>query len=285
MTTDRRDELVSALEDAGDAVQHAEKALDRKPGRREVTKIAVTAAIVISVIMGAVAIGVSTLAISEAARTSADQRAAAKDAETNRKLAESAYSSAQDANRALQNRGQAPVPLPPPGDEDPTDTIVAAATARVLAQLPDTRPTAGQLAQAVAEYFILNPVGPTPGQLSSSLAKYFADNPPPPGPAGPSGQRGAPGQDGQPGADGQPGKDGVDGRTPTAEDIQREFVAYVQANPEFLPQQVCRNYGQNFNQAKDLVAADGTQYTLYGCITEVKPPVTGEPTVTPTEGN
>lgn len=280
MTTERRDELVAALDDADGAVEIAQQALDRKPGRREVTKIAIAAAIVISVIMGAVAIGVSTLAISEAARTSADQRAAAKDAEANKKLAESAYTSAQEANKALQSRGQNPVPVPPPTDEDPTDTIVAAATARVLAQLPDQRPTAGQLAQAVAEYFIINPVGPTPGQLSSSLAKYFAENPPPSGPAGPSGQRGTPGQDGQPGKDGVDGRNGVDGRTPTAEDIQREFVAYVQANPEFLPQQVCRNYGQNFNEAKDLVAADGTRYTLYGCITNVVPPATTVPTET-----
>lgn len=266
MTSGERDQALNdALEVGGAALAQAAHDIERKPDRREVAKIAVIAAVAVSMIMGAVAIGVSVYAFSSATRASVAQEAAAKDQEASRKLAEQAYTAAQEANRTLQERGQAPVPIPVP-DGDPTDTIVAAATARVLAQLPDTRPTAAQLGQAVAGYFIANPItpaGPTPGQISQSLAGYLATNPPPSGP---------PGEDGKPGADGKNGVDGKDGAPPTDAQIQQAFVSYMQANPEFLPRQLCRNYGQNFNQAKDLTSSDGTRYTLYGCITEVQPP-------------
>jgi hypothetical protein len=259
--------LTDALATGNAALEQAAHDIDRKPDRREVAKIAFIAAVAVSMIMGAVAITVSGLAFSSASRASVAQQAAAKDQEAARKLAEQAYSSAQEANRALQERGQAPVPIPAPDSSDPTDTLVAAATARVLAQLPDAHPTAAQLGAAVASYFIVNPVtpaGPTPGQISQALAGYLATSPPPSGP---------PGEDGKPGTDGKNGVDGKDAPPPTDAQIQQAFVSYVQANPEFLPQQLCRNYGQNFNQAKDLTSADGTRYTLYGCITEIQGPM------------
>lgn len=271
------DELLSAGEDA---LGRAEHQLASKPGRREVTKISTVVAIVVSVLMGGVAITVSTLANSQAATTAAAQQAGEKQAAADRKLAQDAYQAAQDANQALKNRGQAPVSLPDPGSADPTDTLVAAAAARVLAQLPDLRPSAAALGQAIAEYFISNPitpVGPTPGQISRAVAEYLEANPPAPG------EDGAPGQSGTNGKDGANGKDG---QPPTDAQIQQAFVAYVQANPEFLPGQLCKNYGQNFNKAKDLTSSDGTRYTLYGCITEVQPPVhtTTPTTPTPTFG-
>lgn len=134
-----------------------------------------------------------------------------------RQLAEDAQAQGQAANKTLADRGQATVPIPQPGNSTDSDVLVAAATAQVLASLPDTRPTASQLGEAVARYVASNPsaVGPSPQQLAASLAGYLATNPPPPG------------KDGEDGVDGQPG------RPPTAEEIAAAVQAYC--NPAGQP--------------------------------------------------
>lgn len=281
--TDQERQLEAGL-DAVDVVETQQQEIARKPDRREVIRLAFIVAVVVALIMGGVAIGVSTLAFGEAARTAATQEAVAKDIQKNQELARQAYEAAQAANASLTARGQATVPIPPPNGEDPTATIVAAATARVLASLPPSPPpSADAVATAVANQLMLSPPpGPSPAQVLTAVAAYLRDNPPPPGPAGPTG---VPGTDGKDGADGQNGRDGVDGQNappPTEAELQQAFVNYIQANPNFLPTQLCAAYGQNFNQAKDLVAQDGSRITLYGCITEVKPPVTSESPVIPT---
>lgn len=280
--TDQERQLEVGL-DAVDVVETQQQEIDRKPSRREVIRLAFIVAIVVALIMGGVAIGVSTLAFGEAARTAAEQEAVAKDLEKNQELARQAYEAAQAANASLTARGQATVPVPPPNPDDPTATIVAAATARVLASLPPSPPpTADQVATAVANQLMLNPPpGPSPAQVLTAVAAYLRDNPPPPGPTGPSG---LPGADGKNGTDGKNGIDGRDAPPPTEAELQQAFVNYIQANPNFLPTQLCAAYGQNFNQAKDLVTQDGSRITLYGCITEVKPPEATEPTVVPPTG-
>lgn len=280
--TEQERQLEAGL-DAVDVVETQQQEIDRKPSRREVIRLAFIVAVAVALIMGGVAIGVSTLAFGQAARTAAEQEAVAKEVEANNKLARQAYDTAQAANSTLSSRGQAPVPLPPPNPEDPTATIVAATTARVLASLPPApAPSADAIASAVANQLMLNPPpGPSPAQVLAAVADYLRSNPPPPGP---SGEPGRPGQDGRDGANGQDGKDGADAPPPSEAELQQAFVNYVQANPNFLPSQLCAAYGQNFNQAKDLVAQDGSRITLYGCITEVKPPEASEPPVIPTTG-
>jgi hypothetical protein len=251
--------------------------IETKPSKREVIRIAALVALVASLLGSAVSIGVSTLALGEVARQESRTTALGSDVANSKDLAEKAYQAAQAANGQLTARGQTPVPIPPPSDNDPTSTIVAASAARVLAQLPQV-PTAQQVAQRLASDQLLNPPAVPVAQVSAVVASYLQANPPP------KGEPGTPGEKGQPGENGQNGQDGRDAPPPTDEQIQGAFVAYVEAHPDFLPSQLCANYGQNFNRAQDLVAQDGTRYTLYGCITAVVPPVpstTSTPMETP----
>lgn len=255
--------------------------IDNKPSKREVIRIAAIVALVGALLGSALSIGVSVLALGEVARQESRTTALGSDVANSRDLAEKAYQAAQAANGQLTARGQTPVPVPPPSDDDPTSTIVAASAARVLAQLPSV-PSAEQVAQKLAADQLLNPPAVPVAQVSAVVASYLQANPPPKGDPGTPGENGQPGVEGKPGTD---GKDGQPGPPPTEQQIQDAWVAYVQAHPDFLPSQLCANYGQNFNQAKDLVAQDGTRYTLYGCITSVVPPpvATTTPPDTPTE--
>ena len=250
-----------ALDAAETDLEHQ---IETKPSKREVIRIAALVALVASLLGSALSIGVSTLALGEVARQESRTTALGSDVANSKELAEKAYQAAQAANSQLTARGQTPVPVPPPSDDDPTSTIVAASAARVLAQLPPV-PSAEQVAQRLAADQILNPPATPVAQVSAVVASYLQANPPP---------KGEPGERGQPGENGKNGADGKDAPPPTDEQIQGAFIAYVQEHPDFLPSQLCANYGQNFNRAQDLVAQDGTRYTLYGCITAVVPPVT-----------
>jgi hypothetical protein len=264
-----------AIDAAEDDLGHR---IDNKPSKREVIRIAAVVALVGALLGSALSIGVSVLALGQVARQESRTTALGSDVANSRELAEKAYQAAQAANSQLTARGQTPVPVPPPTADDPTSTIVAASAARVLAQLPPV-PTAQQVAQKIAADQLLNPPAVPVAQISAAVASYLQANPPP------KGDKGEPGTDGQPGANGKDGVDGQPGPPPSDAQIQAAFVTYVQEHPDFLPSQLCANYGQNFNQAKDLVAQDGTRYTLYGCITSVVPPpvTTTTPSDTPTE--
>lgn len=247
--------------------------IDNKPSRREVIRIAALVALVGALLGSALSIGVSVLALGQVARQESRTTALGSDVANSRELAQKAYQAAEAANSQLTARGQTPVPVPPPSADDPTSTIVAASAARVLAQLPPV-PTAEQVAQRLASDQLLNPPAVPVAQVSATVASYLQANPPS------KGDQGEPGQTGTPGAN---GRDGDPGPPPTDQQIQDAWVSYVQAHPDFLPTQLCANYGQNFNQAKDLVAQDGTRYTLYGCITQVVPPVPPTTTNPPTD--
>ncbi|GAA1961798.1 hypothetical protein [Amycolatopsis minnesotensis] len=201
-----------------------------------------------------------------------------------RRQAETSKTSGDAANGELLRRGQAPVPIPQPGTGDDSQVLVASAAARVLASMPTTRPSAEQLGQAVAAYITRNPVGPTPQQISTGIAAYLATSPPPSGqagPTGPSGQPGTPGGPGQPGQAGQPGEPGPEGaagqpgppgpagppgETPTAQQIQDAFAAYLKDNPAALCPQ-----GGVFTQLRVLTADGGTADT-WQCVLTTSPP-------------
>lgn len=152
-----------------------------------------------------------------AASTSVLHRVDANDAAVAevRKLAEDAKTAGDVANEALLQRGQPPVPIPEPGEAEDSDVLVAAATARVLAMLPDTTPTADDLYAAVGTYMAANAsrFGPTPQQITEGLTAYLAEHPIPAGP---------------PGVDGEPGR-GISG---TATVSGRLIVTYDDGTTE-----------------------------------------------------
>lgn len=276
MTEEDQRQLETGLRAVDQAESSIEHKLDGKTSRRDVVRISVIVAVVVAVFGAAVSIGVSAIALGQSIRVRDATEAQAQQLATNQELARKAYEAAQAANGQLTARGQTPVPVPPPNPDDPTGTIVAASAARVLAQLPPA-PTAEQVAQRLASDQLLNPPPVPVAQVSAVVASYLQANPPP------KGDPGTPGATGQPGKNGEDGRDGKDAPPPTDEQIQAAFVAYVQAHPDFLPSQLCANYGQNFNRAQDLVAQDGTRYTLYGCITQVTPPTPPSTTDPPTD--
>lgn len=264
------DELDRTLAAAHAANEHVAEVVDSKPNRSEVRRYVLIACLTFSMFTGAVAIGVSVVASRHVSEATADAAAARRAVEENRELADKAYEAATEANEQLKNRGQAPVPVPPP--ENTTETLVAAATATVLASLPPTPPPSREaIAQAVANYMAANPVtplGPTIGQVSEALAGYLVANPPP------QGEKGEPGTPGIPGEPGTPGQKGDKGDPPTAAEIQAAFVAYVQANPGVLRDNLCLGEGQGqYGLATDLIAADGSRITGWLCVTSSTPPV------------
>lgn len=191
-----------------------------------------------------------------------------------------------DANAKLVAQGLPPVdaPLnPQPGTPGVARLQVAAATANTLAVLPRetlVKPTAAELAQAVATYLQFNPPSPyTPNsqQIIDAVAAYMNAHPQAPsvrGPAGPA------------------------GRAPTAAEIGAAFRTEVNRNPQLLCP-MGGSYGP-----KELKAANGDTLENYGCfgatsqsgggsngdttttITEVAPPTTeDQPSVTSTPDN
>lgn len=182
-----------------------------------------------------------------------------------RDQAKDAKTAGDQANAQLQARGQAAVPIPQPGQAPDIDVVVSAATARVLASLPNQRPTAAELGEAVARWFAANPInppGPTPLQVAAALAGYLATNPPPAGPKGEQGAQGQPGHDGAKGDQGDPGKDG---HTPTTEEIQQAFADYLRDHPDAL----CPK-GGTFAQLS-VVTQDGGSADVYTCVVKTYP--------------
>ncbi len=261
MTREERDEQL----DEGLALvrQDADESARREVWRHTWPKIAVAVAVLSLVVSGVTVWALSGLydyrATNEAAvsvlRTQATDAKAAGDR----------------ANEQLAARGQAPVPIPLPGQATDTDVIVSAATARVLAALPDARPTAAELGGGIAQYFAANPItppGPTPLQISTALAGYLATSPPPSGPKGDSGENGQPGQPGQKGDPGDKGDTGEPGRPPTSEEIQAAFASYLRDNPNAL----CPKGGV-FAQLT-IAIEDGGTADVYTCVVETYPSTT-----------
>lgn len=239
----------TAVERFTETARRAARAADEAPARAEtvarqvasgVYRWAIVAALVISLVVSGAAV---FIARGTAASVAEDRVAAEQQAEIDRRERDANATAVQrltEANAELQARGQAPV-LPANGS--PEEALVAAATARVLAELPpgngdDTARVAegvrrqlsaapqldaGAVANAVSGYLAANPpTGPAPsaGAIEQAVRDSYSRNPPAPGergpigPAGPAGPQGAPGV-GLPGADGAPGPAGPPGADST----------------------------------------------------------------------
>jgi hypothetical protein len=246
------------------AAERVADAVERKPDWPQVRRFVLVAVVSVSLLMASVSVAISVLASRSVSAAAADAAAANRAVGENRDLANKAYQTALEANEALKQRGQAPVPVPEP--DNASEALVAAATASVLASLPPApAPSREALAEAVATYMATHPVtplGPNIGQVSEALAAYLAANPPPSG------------EKGEPGTPGEKGDKGDKGDAPTAAEIQAAFVAYVNANPALLRDNLCLGDGQGqYRLATDLIAADGSRISGWLCVTSSTPPV------------
>jgi hypothetical protein len=134
------------------------------------------------------------------------------------------------ANDALEARGQPPVEVPP--NSTPEQVSAAAITAQVVASLPPaptadevasrlqgavigqlTGPTFGELARLSADYFrtLPAPPGPTEAQIQAAVDRRYAADPPDPGRDGAPGEQGIQGEPGVQGEQGIPGEQGPQG--------------------------------------------------------------------------
>lgn len=269
MTRDEQLDEGLALVRAG-----ADESARREVWRHTWPKIAVAVAVLSLVVSGVTVWGLSGLYDTQASTDAA--------VSVLRTQATEAKASGDRANAELAARGQPPVPIPQPGQAPDSDVIAAGAAARVLASLPDVRPTAAELGGAVARYIAANPIsGPTPLQISTALAGYLATSPPPSGPKGDpgaTGQPGKPGDKGAPGDKGDKGDPGERGPAPTAEQIQTEFAAYLRANPDALCPQ-----GGVFGRVTVPVVDGGGRpgsRVIYTCVVTDDPPTSRPSTPT-----
>lgn len=238
--------------------------------------IAVVSAVSLLVSLGTSGITWYALSQLQAVRTAT--AAQEQQDEQLRSLAEAAARDAAAANAELQRRGQAPVDVPDPQDADPSEVLVASATAHVLADLARTgaaRLTPAEYGAGIASYLRENPitpVGPSPSQIAEFLAGYLATNPPPSGPSGPTGPTGPTGPSGEPGQTGQQGP------PPTAEQIQSAFLDLIARQPDTL----CPRGGV-FALVEGAVTAAGTAYSHWTCLVDTTPSPTGPPAPTTAE--
>ncbi|MEV8439194.1 hypothetical protein AB0425_17605 [Actinosynnema sp. NPDC051121] len=266
--TDRDDELIDALgaevrqETAAVVATTAAVTADRTT-KRWLPYIMVSVALVAALVSAA-----TTLLVAELSTRVSQAEASVSEL---RRLADEAAAAGEAANAELQRRGQQPVPIPTPGGAQDTEVLVAAATARVLASLPDASPTADELAAAIVGVVRTNPalVAPSPQQIGAQVAGYFAANPPPSGPPGEPGEQGAPGQQG---VQGVPGPRGEDGRPPTAEEIRAAISDLVASDPGVL----CPR-GGSFSQLR-VQLADGATADTWTCVVQIDPPSTSPTT-------
>lgn len=243
--------LRGAVESETAAVaQHTAEATVDRAGRRWLPFIMAGVVVVAFLISAAVALAVIDLYARQTQVSAAVSEI--------RQLAEDAKTTGEAANAELERRGQQPVPIPQPGQAQDSDVLVASAAARVLASLPDLRPSADELGAAIAQYVSANSsrFGPSPQQLAATTATYFEANPPP------SGQPGVDGKDGEPGAKGEKGDKGD---PPTQQEIQAAFEAYIRDNPDAL----CPR-GGSFAQLRVQLADGGTADT-WQCVVAITP--------------
>ncbi|MGW4487843.1 hypothetical protein ACWEOE_28845 [Amycolatopsis sp. NPDC004368] len=240
----------------GEAAPQEARQQGRSAARAEIRrwwpKLIVANAVIVALIVILGGLAVTNLYLRQAATDTA--------VSTLRQQAEESKRTGDRANAELQARGQQPVPIPNPGTAPDTDVIVSAATAKVLASLPDSHPTTSELGQAVAQYVAANPIAPqqpTPGQLSSALAGYLATNPPP---------SGEPGKPGENGANGDTGPAGPPGPPPSADQIEAAVAQYFIDHPEAL----CP-YGGSFTQIRGRLA-DGGAADSWQCVVATYPP-------------
>ncbi len=221
--TDRRDVIEHVHAEGVAAANTLGETLSHKANRREVWR---TAAI-IACLGSALSIAVSVAANYQIVHLQAERTAEQSRAAAEQKSTREAIAALEEANRDLQRRGQQPVPPPP--DLETGETLVAAATARVLASLPSApMPTDQQVGNAVASYMVTNPISVSPALIAGQVSAYLDANPPP------AGEKGDPGEKGDQGEPGAPGVDGQAGHTPTPDEIMAVFNEAAAQNPDLL---------------------------------------------------
>lgn len=239
MTTDeerdrRVDDVHDVLVAGAAAAQTVGQSLSRKAERPDVWRIAT----VLTLLGVAASVAIAVPAAQQAARANAVAAAAQKSADDNRQRTDEAFAAANLANEELKRRGQQPVPLPPPSEDNPQDALVAAATARVLASLPQpSRFTEEDFKAAYNAYLMAHPPTVAPELVAQSVAAYVKANPPTPGAQGEPGVTGQKGDQGIQGEKGEKGDQGVPGQDAppvTASQIMAAFNAAVADNPSLL---------------------------------------------------
>lgn len=222
----RQEQTRLIYEEGMAAAEKVDVSLSKKATRGQAWKIAF--------VVSCFAVGISLLLSSAAARSIVDVKAEQVASEERRKTEEKttreAIAALQQANEELRGRGQQPIPQPTQmGD---SEALVAAATARVLANLPAaaTAPTDEQIGRVLAAYMVTNPVAVSPQRIAQQVSNYFAENPVEPEP----GEKGDPGDRGEKGEKGDPGQKGADGHTPTPEEIMAVFNEAAARNPSIL---------------------------------------------------
>ena len=225
-TSDRRDDIRDMHTTGLAAATTIGEGLSRKVDRGEMRWLAVAA--VCLAVAASVTIGI--FATSQVIDLRAEQAAEHAKTEVEQQRTRESIETLKKANEELQRRGQQPVPPPP--DLASEDTLVAAATARVLANLPAVPPPSAEaVGNAVASYMAVNPVRVSPAAIAEQVATYLSVNVPP---SGPTGEKGEPGQPGQPGEKGEKGDPGEPGRTPTVDEIMAVFNQAAAQNPDIL---------------------------------------------------
>lgn len=264
-----RPDIQESVTTGSAAIEAVGQSLDRKADRRDVYRIAAVAAAVAASVAVLISVPVAIAGGRQLAAQDLRQDAIEQRQQEDRDRADAAYTAAQEANEELARRGQPRVNVPRP-TEDPKaiqDTLVAAAVAGTLAELPELvqPPTVQQMATAagaaVARYMAANPLpGVTPEQVAGQVASYLRANPPA---AGPEGKSGTPGDVGATGPTGPPpqcmseptqcrGERGETGPAPTAEQIMAAFAVEVGKNPSLL----CAGEGTFVKLEGVLVASD-----------------------------
>lgn len=280
---DDREPLAEAEHAATHAVDQVGREMKARPTRLEVVRTVAAFTALATLVACGVAIWIASAAASQAAKAQVQVELAQKDVASVRQIAQQAYDGAQAANSLLEQRGKPPVPVPEPADSDPGDTLVAAAAARVLAQLPDHQLTEQDIAPALATYLTQNPVGASAAQVAPLIADYLARNPPAPGPPGEPGQPGqpgTPGQRGEPGPPGPPGERGEQG-TVTAAQIEEAVNRYLSS--DLGQNEVRANLCGGTFQQHDLATTDGGQVTAYLCVLSTSSGTSPEVPAPPTE--
>jgi hypothetical protein len=162
------------------------------------------------------------------------------------------------ANAKLAEQGLPTIQAPgnvQPGTPEQAQLSVAAATASTLANLPRevlVKPEPADIAKAVSDYIVANPVPIPPDQIINAVATYMASN-----------------QEALRGPEGKNGPAGPPGDPPSAEEIRAAFRAEVAANPQVL----CPQGGEY--SSKVVLLANGNSAEQTTCFGPEVPPPSG----------
>lgn len=268
--------------------QAAARMVERAPTMREVRRISLRVSLAVGIAAVGIAILLSILASQDTAEVSG--RLAASDAarvEAEKSTAarfDEAIKAAESANKKLSDEGLPQIPI---NRANPSETVLDAATARVLGSLSAAqRGEPEPIARAIADTVRAGPPVPmaaVAGQVAQYLDANRAALAGPQGNPGTNGTNGVDGEDGAPGGPGDPGGQGPQGNPgppPTQGEIEQAFRVAVANDPQLL----CAGQGGEFVLVRGLELADGRTLDTWTCAAGfgTQPPVDPPTTVTVT---